>query len=297
MAGFVINFPRRSRPRGLGYAGMDGVAGPLSGMGTWVVDAEYGLGPRFREGYNRPYPPEAMPTRYPRAQAARVLGPGAGVNVVARPYAATRLATTRSPVRMAPITAPGARLRNPGVSGYGDTLAVAAAAQDPAVYGSVLGGIAIGFGARFLPKGGARSAASLAALGWMGFGLYNFWQGVNADAAAIARETADREIPDVGVATTRGALSNTQAVLRDGAAAPDSAKMGVLQQFAVYENARRTDTWWRRMRGTALNPLQVTNMTAAQAAQLAQAFRKIPRADRGRLMAVYRPGHSLANLG
>lgn len=115
--GFVTNFPRRSRPRGLGYAG--GIGNALSGMGSWVVDTEYGLGPRFREGYNRPYPPEAMPTRYPRAQAARVLGPAAGVNVVGRPYAATRLATTRYPVRMAPVTAPGAALRNPGVAGFG----------------------------------------------------------------------------------------------------------------------------------------------------------------------------------
>ena len=113
---FILNFPRKSRPRGLGYAG--GIGNTLSGLGTWVVDAEYGLGPRFRSGYPRPFPAEAMPTRYPRAQAARVLGPSSG-NVVARPFAATRLPTIRYPVRAAPITAPGAALRNPGVAGFG----------------------------------------------------------------------------------------------------------------------------------------------------------------------------------
>jgi len=113
---FVNNFPRRSRPRGLGYAG--GVGHALGGFGTWVVDTEYGLGPRFREGFNKPYTTEVMRTNFPRVQAARVLGPG-NANVAARPYAATRLATTRSPVRQAPVTAPGARLRNPGVAGFG----------------------------------------------------------------------------------------------------------------------------------------------------------------------------------
>lgn len=114
---FVVNFPRRSRPRGLGRAT---VGNHLAGLGTWVVDAEYGLGPRFRTGYSRPYPPEAIPTRYPRIQAARVLGPSSAANVVGRPFPATRLAMTRYPVRAAPITAPGAALRNPGVSGLGD---------------------------------------------------------------------------------------------------------------------------------------------------------------------------------
>lgn len=113
---FAINFPRNSRPRGLGYVAS---AQHLTGLGTWVVDAEYGLGPRFRAGYAQPYPKEALPTRYPRAQAARVLGPSGAANVVARPFAATRMPLTRYPVRMAPITAPGARMRNPGVAGLG----------------------------------------------------------------------------------------------------------------------------------------------------------------------------------
>lgn len=114
---FVANFPRRSRPRGLGYAGLAG--NTLSGLGTWVVDTEYGLGPRFREGFNPPYTTEVMRTNFPRVQAARVLGPG-NANVAGRPFPATRLATTRSPVRQAPVTAPGAALRNPGVAGYGE---------------------------------------------------------------------------------------------------------------------------------------------------------------------------------
>ena len=76
---FPVNFPRRSRPRGLGYAG--GMAGTLGALGTWVVDTEYGLGPRFREGYNRPYPPEAFPVRSrsrPCVEALRGLLPSAG---------------------------------------------------------------------------------------------------------------------------------------------------------------------------------------------------------------------------
>ncbi len=297
---FVVNFPRRSRPRGLGYAGMNGVAGPLSGMGTWVVDTEYGLGPRFREGFNRPYPSEAMPTHYPRAQAARVLGPAAGVNVVARPYAATRLATTRMPVRMAPITAPGARLRNPGVAGYGiigvpdRMMAFGMALKEPQFYMPTGIGAVAGLVGRFLPKGPVRMTASLGALGALGFGIYGFVRQWNA----ITKELATQGAAAVGAATVKGVMQNAAEVREDPQAASDAAKKGILAQYSCYENARRTDTWWNRLRGYARDALVDCGMTEAEAAILKDSFNKISRADRQRLGgAVYKPGGSLEDLG
>lgn len=296
---FVINFPRRSRPRGLGYAG--GLGHTLTGLGTWVVDAEYGLGPRFREGFNRPYPEAAYPTRYPRAQAARVLGPSASANVVARPFAATRLPTTRYPVRAAPITAPGARLRNPGVAGVDGVTdwvvgfsPVGLALTERSVWGPA----AAGAGLRAATEVTGVTGRPKKVLGWvalllLGTAAVNWYRQYDS----IAREFA----PDVaapGPAAVKGAMANSKDVIADPGATDDAAKRGVLLQYAAYENARRTDTWLGRLRGTARDPLKTTGMTAAQAAVLRGAFAKISRADRRRLAgAIYGPGGSLEDLG
>jgi len=132
---YPINMPRRSRPRGLGYAG--NTAQTLSGMGSWVVDTEYGLGPRFSSGHPQPYPSGAIPTRYPRARGARVMGVSNGANLVARPFAPTRLATTRSPVHQSPVIAPGAVLRNPGINGLGESQEFAVRLPNRTVYGGM----------------------------------------------------------------------------------------------------------------------------------------------------------------
>lgn len=301
---FVTNFPRRSRPRGLGYAGMDGVAGALSGMGTWVVDAEYGLGPRFREGFNRPYPQEALPTRWPRAQAARVLGPSASVNVVARPYAATRLPTTRYPVRMAPVTAPGARLRNPGVAGYGFFLpegaeAVGMALKETSVWGSAVAGVAVGMGGKLAGLTGRSRNVT----GWLSLGAFAL-AGINyaRHYIAISNELKTRGAAAVGPATVKGALENAKEVIANPQAATEKDMRGTLAQYACYENARRaqaSEGWWFRITGnTVRDPLKDCGMTKEQAAIIKAAFEKISRADRRRLGGnVYKPGGSLEDLG
>ena len=294
---FIANFPRRSRPRGLGYAG--GVGNTLGGLGTWVVDTEYGLGPRFREGFNRPYNTEVMRTQFPRAQAARVLGPAAAVNVVARPYAATRKALTRYPVRMAPITAPGAALRNPGVAGYGflvddGILAVGMAAKETPVWAPTLAGAAAGMLGKATLSGKAKDLSGWVALGGLALGGINFIR----KYMGILDELKTTGAAATGPATVQGAMNNAKEVIEDPQTAADAAKRGVLAQYACYENARRTNSWWARMRGTARDPLKDCGMTSAQAAVLKASFDKISRADRQRLGGnVYKPGGSLEDLG
>lgn len=137
-----VNFPREGRDRGLGYAG--GIGNVLAGMGSWQVDTQWGRGASYQPGHPGLYPVAANPmSYYPRAGAARVLGPSSASPVVGRPFSATRLPTMGHPLHRTPVTAPGATLRNPGMYGEGEEFAVRVPSK--IVWGSMA--VAAGLGA------------------------------------------------------------------------------------------------------------------------------------------------------
>jgi hypothetical protein len=285
----IVNFPRVSRPRGLGYT-QTGRA--LSGLGTWVVDTEYGLGPRFREGFATPYPPGVLMTRFPRANAARVLGPSGWSPVVARPFAPTRMQMQSYPVRKSPIVAQGARMGNPGsgMAGLGslETLAnaaqtasdVAGAMTQPGVFFPVAGGLALGIGggAFGLPPA-ARRATGLAGLAAVAYGLYQAWREFTLRQAQSAPGSA--------------AALRTGEIVTEIVAKPvmtEADKRVILSAFACYENARRA--------GGIRDPLKDCGLTAERAAMLESKFATIAPADRVRIYpALFGPGGSLQDFG
>jgi len=291
----IINFPGGPRPRGLGYAS---IGHTLGGLGTWVVTAEWGRGNSFQPGHPALFPKAAFPTSYPRAQAARVLGPSAFAPLVARPFPATRLPTMRHPVRATPITAAGATLRNPGVNGFGDLnvlgTSLAYAVKTPGVFGPALGGVTIGVGARIAGlTGTTKNVAGLASLALVGWSAWNLWRAYKAVEHEVETSGAAAAGARVGASVAAVAIQTVGA-----STTTDSQKRQILQSYSCYENARRTDTWWGRMRGTARNPLVDCGLTADQAEQVKLAFSAISRTDRVRLMpGTFGPGGPLADLG
>lgn len=188
------------------------------------------------------------------------------------------------------------------VSGLGDITdffvgvsPVGMAAKETGVWGTALAGVGVGMAGKVAGlTGTARNVTGLASLGLLGFAAVNFV----IQYRQISEELKNAGAAAVGPATVKGVMSDVNTVLKDGAAATDSAKKGVLLQFSCYENARRTDTWWGRLRGTARDPLKDCGMTSAQAALLKDAFSKISKPDRQRLGgAIYKPGGSLEDLG
>lgn len=284
----IVNFPRVSRPRGLGYT-QTGRA--LSGLGTWVVDTEYGLGPRFREGFSRPYPANVLMTKFPRANAPRVLGPSGWSPVVARPFAATRLqAQGAMAVRKLPVMAQGARMMNPGTGYSGPIDALTTAAQtvtnvtgavtQPGVFLPVAGGLVIGVGggAFGLPPA-ARRATGLLGLAAVAYGLVQAWR-------EFTLRQAQTE-PGSAAALRTGEIA-TQIMAKPVMTAADQRV--ILSAYICYEHARRA--------GGVRDPLRDCGLTAEQAAMLQAKFATIPPADRVRVYpAVFGPGGSLANLG
>lgn len=293
---YPVNYPLTARPRGLGYTDAGAM---LSGMGTWVFDTEYGRGNSFQPGHPQPFPHAAYPTSYPRAQAARVLGQSSASPVVGRPFAATRLPTVAHPVRRTPITAAGASLRNPGVAGVdgaGDTLiALGEALKMPSVFGTALASVAVGLGARAAGlTGTTRNVAGIASLGLMGLSAWNLWRNMRELQHEV--ETAGAAEAGARVGASVSAVAKT--VVAAGGAMTDAERRQVLASFSCYENARRTDTWWGRLRGTARDPLKTCGLTAEQAAAVVAAFNTIAKTERVRLMpATFGPGGALEDLG
>lgn len=296
---YPINWPSAARPRGLGYAS---IGHTLSGLGSWVVDTQYGLGDRVKGGLNRMFPAEAHPTNYPRAFAARVLGTS-NAPAVGRPFAATRLPTMAHPVRMTPVIAPGAVLRNPGVSGIAESLSAMAAVTQSNVMVPAAVGLAVGVGGQVAGLTGAvRNVTGIAALGalaWAAWRAYQNWKDLNPEEVGGVGPAASGARVGESVAAT--AVAVTQKVAAGGAMT-DSERRQILASFSCYENASRAranEGWWAKlMGGTVRNPLADCGLTAAQRDAMLAAFNAIPKIDRVRLMpSTFGPGGALEDLG
>jgi hypothetical protein len=138
----------------------------------------------------------------------------------------------------------------------------------------------------------------------MGYGIYALVQAAGAAGKTREREAYERTIKDTGSGTVTGAraghggvMGAVDGVILAGADAGDSVKLPVLQMYAQYESARRSNTWWGRLRGTARDPLHATSLTPEQLQKLIQAFNLIPRPDRRRLHSAYAKGGSFEDLG
>lgn len=292
---YPINFPREGRDRGLGYTS---AGRTLSGMGSWVVDSEWGRGAFFSPDHPRPYPASAHPTTYPRAGAARVLGTS-NAPVVGRPFAATRLPTMGHPLHRTPVIAPGATLRNPGMFGVAEIATSFAALGSANVLAPAGLGLAIGLGGQVAGLSGtARNLtgfAALGAIGWAAWQAYRNWRAMNPE-----------EVGGVGPAQAGARVGESVAAVAIQAvqaeSMTDAQRRQILASFSCYENAKRAQAkegLWARFTGsTVRNPLADCGLTQAQATAVQAAFAKISIVDRVRMMpGTFGPGGPLDDLG
>lgn len=294
---YPINFPREGRERGLGYAS---IGHTLAGMGSWVVDTEYGRGPFFSSGHPGLYPASAHPTGYPRAGAARVLGVSSGTGVVGRPLAATRLPTMGHALHKTPVIAPGATLRNPGMyGGVTESLTALSAVTQANVLAPAAIGLAVGLGGQVAGLTGtvrnATGIAALGALGWAAWKAFQNWRELNPEeVGGVGPAQAGARVGESVAATAIRAVS--------ASAMTDSEQRQVLASYSCYENARRAQAkegWWARLTGsTVRNPLADCGLTSAQLVAVTAAFNKISKTDRVRHMpGTFGPGGALEDLG
>lgn len=142
---WIVNQPRRPRPRGLGAMGEF-----FGGLGSWVIDQPWGLSPSIIPGQPRPYGPDVLPNPMPpRAQQPRWL------NVSDRV-----LPKTPWP-RILPASGPGAAVFRTPVTDPGFTVV-----DEP---GNWSGAGTIG-GYGYIPMGVARPPVQLLAPQYRGYG-------------------------------------------------------------------------------------------------------------------------------